>query len=248
MKKLKSSNIVARSPLTGRTLDFSRRKEAGHSVPVRRTHAERNAQTRQKIIVATAECIDQKGFHQASLQQVAKTAGVTVGAVQHHFASKFDLLEAVVENCFQQLTQTVRQLDFSDSLDVEGRIEMFVGACWDFCSSSYYQSGIQILLGMRGEGIGDYESWLNRTLGDLVGEGFSLWQQVFEDVELSDEECFDLLLFLFSSLSGIAMFHRISQQQDRLASDLRELKDLLLLKFNSVGLRKRSGNGHNGRS
>lgn len=242
MKKAPSSiptsiTPKARSPLTGKTIPSSRKSKAGKSL--RSTQAERLARTRARIISATVAYIDERGLNQTSLQQVAKSAGVTVGAVQHHFATKTELLTAVVADNFQQLPRQLRELTFSRS-SLEERIGMFVDACWNFCNSSYYQASLQILLDVRKQEQHpqaiqeNFEPWINQTLGHVAEEGFNLWQQMFHDLRFDEAEHFDMLLYIFSSLSGVALLSRISQHPARVESDLRELKKLLLLRFNAA--------------
>jgi len=242
MKKAPSSithvtTAKARSPLTGKAIPSSRKPKSGKSV--RSTQAERLARTRAKIIAATVTYIDERGLSQTSLQQVAKSAGVTVGAVQHHFASKTELLTAVVADNFQQLPRQLRELTFNGR-SLEERIGMFVDACWDFCNAPYYQASLQIMLDVRKQekhpqaAQENFEPWINQTLGHVVGEGFDVWQQMFHDLHFDEAEHFDMLLYIFSSLSGAALLSRISQHPARVESDLRELKKLLLLRFNAA--------------
>jgi AcrR family transcriptional regulator len=58
----------------------------------RRSHAERSHATRQDLIAAAIRVIAERGLAQASTFEIAKAAGVTPGAVQHHFAGKKDLI------------------------------------------------------------------------------------------------------------------------------------------------------------
>lgn len=59
---------------------------------VRRTHAERSQATQQDLIDATIRVIAERGLANASTFEIAKAAGVTPGALQHHFASKNELI------------------------------------------------------------------------------------------------------------------------------------------------------------
>lgn len=239
MKKAPSSistlnSAKARSPLTGKSIPSPQKTKPAKSL--RSTQAERLARTRAKIIAATVAHIDERGLSQTSLHQVAKSAGVTVGAVQHHFATKTELLTAVVADNFQQLPQQLRELQSSGS-SLEERISRFVDACWDFCNAAYYQASLQIMLEVRKEekhpqaAQENFEPWINETLGHVVEEGFEVWQQMFHDLPFNEAEHFDMLLYIFSSLSGSALLSRISQHPARVESDLRELKTLLLLRF-----------------
>jgi len=196
----------------------------------RRTQSERLAETRARILAATTAYIDEQGFHQTSLQRVAKAAGVTVGAVQHHFASKADLLAAVLEQGFQSLSFDLEQAQ-TEGASMEERISLFVELSWKHCNSPQYQSNLHILLGMRKEAAVNFERWLKESLGHLIKQGFSLWLRMFRDVKLSEAEHINIMLYCFSSLSGTALLARISQSPERVDSDLRELKKLLLLRF-----------------
>jgi len=115
-----------------------------------------------------------------------------------------------------------------------------VEACWEFCNAPYYQASLQIMLDVRKQELHpqaaqeNFEPWINQTLGHVAGEGFEVWQQMFHDLHFSEAEHFDMLLYIFSSLSGSALLSRISQHPARVESDLRELKKLLLLRFNAA--------------
>jgi AcrR family transcriptional regulator len=58
----------------------------------RNLHQEATRLTKKKILLASIECFSEKGFQKTSLREIAKKAGVTVGAVYHHFQDKKDLL------------------------------------------------------------------------------------------------------------------------------------------------------------
>ena len=53
----------------------------------RRSHAERTAETRQRVIDAVVESISEIGFQRTTAAEISRRAGVTWGAVQHHFGA-----------------------------------------------------------------------------------------------------------------------------------------------------------------
>ena len=55
---------------------------------------ERSAVTRSLLVDVAGELFSAEGFANTSLARVADGAGVTKGALYHHFADKLDLLEA----------------------------------------------------------------------------------------------------------------------------------------------------------
>ena len=67
--------------------------DAGH----RRTQAERRASTRSALLAAARELFAEKGFAGAGREEIVERAGVTRGAMYHHFDSKEALFQAVYE-------------------------------------------------------------------------------------------------------------------------------------------------------
>ena len=58
---------------------------------------QRKEETRAELIEAAAAVFVERGYHAASLQQVAKRAGFTTGAIYGHFPNKDQLFLAVFE-------------------------------------------------------------------------------------------------------------------------------------------------------
>lgn len=54
-------------------------------------------QRRQQIMDAFIVHVVEKGFHKASMAEMAKTAGLSVGQIYRYFAHKEDIIRAVVE-------------------------------------------------------------------------------------------------------------------------------------------------------
>lgn len=65
------------------------------------------ADTRERIIASAARVFARKGYHGASLDEVAADAGLTKGAVYWHFQSKADLFLALLDARFQRDTAEI---------------------------------------------------------------------------------------------------------------------------------------------
>ena len=67
--------------------------------------AEQVAQTRQALIEAARELFGERGYAATSVDDVARTARVTSGALYHHFATKTGLFEAVFEHVHGEMLE-----------------------------------------------------------------------------------------------------------------------------------------------
>lgn len=65
--------------------------------PKRSRREERKDETRAELIAAAARVFAHRGLHGASMQDIAKAAGWSTGAIYWHFKGKDDLLLAVFE-------------------------------------------------------------------------------------------------------------------------------------------------------
>jgi AcrR family transcriptional regulator len=221
---------------------MARARKKSSIKPAKRTQAERHAQTRRNIIDATVACIDSFGFPKTTMQKVARKAGCTVGAVQHHFPSKAELLAAVLEDGFRSMSFELEHVLFVGKSLVE-RVSQFVDHCWLHFEKPAFQANIHILLGMRAESPEALDEWMLGPLADITVQGRELWLKVFSDMDLSEDEHIELLYFVFSAMSGIATFGRITgpvNQAALNASNLGVLKELLHSRFLRVAKTSKS--------
>jgi AcrR family transcriptional regulator len=63
----------------------------------RRRNVDRKAATRSALLVAARALFVEKGYAETATPDVVTAAGVTRGALYHHFADKLALFEAVIE-------------------------------------------------------------------------------------------------------------------------------------------------------
>src|SRR5690242_4585748 len=72
------------------------------------TRPERKARTRADLIDAAKTVFLNRGFHAASLDEIAEEAGYTKGAVYSNFEGKDDLFLAVLEEHYGTRAETYR--------------------------------------------------------------------------------------------------------------------------------------------
>jgi AcrR family transcriptional regulator len=78
----------------------------------RLTNHERLALTRDRLLAAAATVFAQRGYHAASVEEVASEAGYSTGAVYHHFNGKEDLFLALFE---EHVAERIR--DYTETFD-----------------------------------------------------------------------------------------------------------------------------------
>ncbi len=71
---------------------------------------------RRQMIDATMECINEDGIARASMQRIARKAGVTSGLIVHYFDDKEGLLEAVYQDLFFRVREeTLKRLKSAET-------------------------------------------------------------------------------------------------------------------------------------
>jgi AcrR family transcriptional regulator len=75
----------------------------------RRTQAERRASTRAALLQATVDCLIELGYAGTTTSEVQQRAGLSRGALTHHFASKAELMLAAMDQLYDDISAVVRQ-------------------------------------------------------------------------------------------------------------------------------------------
>jgi AcrR family transcriptional regulator len=73
----------------------------------RRTQAERSATTRDALVDAGRSLFSVQAYNDVSTEAIVRTAGVTRGALYHHFADKVELFAAVFEAVEAEVTERI---------------------------------------------------------------------------------------------------------------------------------------------
>lgn len=166
----------------------------------RRSHAERSAATRARIIAAVVDVIATDGFSRLTAQQVAQRSGVTWGAVQHHFGGKDQLLLAVLEDSFERFAERLDRVTVAGTT-LAARAALFVDLAWEHFRSRHYRATFEILLNYLGReehaGAGNWRLEMSRAW-DRV------WSRIFADAKTPRRRSLMLQHFTVSTLSGLA--------------------------------------------
>jgi AcrR family transcriptional regulator len=71
---------------------------------------ERGESTRESLVESARQLFGESGFNSTSLDEIVKRAGVTKGALYHHFSDKEELFKAVAESVRRETTTKLQDL------------------------------------------------------------------------------------------------------------------------------------------
>jgi AcrR family transcriptional regulator len=95
------------------------------------TPERRRQQTREHLLAAAAEVFAARGFHGATLDEVAAVAGFTKGAVYSNFKNKEDLFLALFKANYDREMDAIRGALADPEVPPEARISEFVALIRD---------------------------------------------------------------------------------------------------------------------
>jgi AcrR family transcriptional regulator len=201
---------------------MSPRAELARRRPRRRTHAERTAETRAAIMGAVVESISELGFKRSTANEIARRAGVTWGAVQHHFGGKDGILDAVLEDSFTRFAERLSDIGAAGA-SLEARAALFVDRAWEHFGSAHFRSTFEILQHYAASRLDHV--WQ----GQMLEAWNRVWSQLFDDRPLSRARRIALQHYTISVLSGLASMLRFEAPSPSVrALELDLLKDTLV--------------------
>src|ERR1044071_7902866 len=100
----------------------------------RRTQAERAEATRGALITAARKLFTERGYDDVGTEEIVRAAGVTRGALYHHFGGKAGLLDAAYEQLEAESTERVARIVLGSELHsplqaMKAGIEAFLDEC-----------------------------------------------------------------------------------------------------------------------
>src|SRR3954471_17305711 len=83
---------------------------------VRRTQSQRTRSTREALIAAARRLFTERGYEDVGTEEIVRAAGVTRGALYHHFGDKASLLDAVYARIEAESTERVARVVLGSEL------------------------------------------------------------------------------------------------------------------------------------
>lgn len=103
--------------------------------PVPSSKAAQSEATRSALIATARSLFAERGYAGVGTEEIVRKAGVTRGALYHHFAGKKELFEAVYEDVERQLVENIAASAISSASDpleaLHAGAQAFLDACED---------------------------------------------------------------------------------------------------------------------
>lgn len=179
------------------------------SVPRRRTQAERTESTRRKILEAVVACIAEDGFRHSTASRIAARAGVTWGAVQHHYGGKDGILAAVLDDTFARFAAHFDDMPDAATTPLDVRARQFVARAWAHFGSAHFRSMFEILL-QAFRGTDERRATPGEQQLRMLDGVDRLWRRAFPDAPLPRARRVELESYTLAVLMGLALQRAIS--------------------------------------
>ncbi|MBP1162643.1 MULTISPECIES: TetR/AcrR family transcriptional regulator [Rhodococcus] len=110
---------------------------------MREPQQDRSRLTRQRLLEATIDCLADQGWAATTVGVVAKRAGVSRGAAQHHFPTREDLITAALEFMFDSRMEAAR-LEATGLPAGPGRTEAIVTRLVEYYTGTLFKAALQV--------------------------------------------------------------------------------------------------------
>jgi len=121
------------------------------SAPPARWQQRKSAQTRQRLVEAGVDCLVENGYAGLTTSAVAERCGVSRGTMHHHFATRLEIVAAVVEHVFYQRMRRYLA-DYFEALARSGEDQMVEVASevhWASVQTREYQAYLELAVAAR---------------------------------------------------------------------------------------------------
>jgi AcrR family transcriptional regulator len=170
--------------------------------------AEKSQMTRTAILEATVQCLVQLGYAQTTTEKIASQAGLSRGAMTHHFKSRAMVFNAVARHIIEKRAEEYERLIAGivvppGTLPSEKHMRQTMTVCHQYYASSTFVALHELLRGARTDkslkrALTALEKSLDQKISDAMLKRFPYLAQVEETREM-------LMDLIMSSMQGVAV-------------------------------------------
>lgn len=177
----------------------------------RRTQENRSREARERLLQATIEVLMQKGYSGLTTKEVAKCAGLSNGALMHHYATKAELVVAATAAVYDEAIERGQRVAKSAKA-IDSPIEGFITDCLSVYFDWPFIAALEVIMVARTD-----EELMKRILP--VMEHYrnttnELWLNVFKDAGMPLARARAILNLTLNLVRGMAV-NRMWQKDEK---------------------------------
>ncbi len=185
--------------------------------------AQKSAATRNLIVEAAIDCFVELGYARTTTTRIAEAAGLSRGAMLHHFPSKIDIVKAAVEQLHAKRLKAFRKAANRAPPAGKGRVHVGVQAYWLPVRHPMFVAFFELSVAARTDP--ELEAILKPAQAAFYQEWYTTATELFPEWQ-SDKAAFDLALdlsrYLIEGLAVSALTHEETERSQYLLEYLEE--------------------------
>jgi AcrR family transcriptional regulator len=191
----------------------------------RRTQAERAAETRETLIAVARPLFAADGFADVALETIVRAAGVTRGALYHHFADKTELFAAVFERVegevAAQMGEAIAAANQTDPVEI---MRLGAGFWLDACSDPE----IQRIVLVDAPGVLGWTRWTEIGNRYNIGMVRDLLTNAIETGRIPQQPVEATAMTLLGAMREVTMYVARAEDHDRARREAGAVMDRLI--------------------
>jgi AcrR family transcriptional regulator len=206
-------------------MNVNRKAGEGGSEAVRRTQAERSESTRDALIEAARPLFAERGYAGVGTEEIVRAAGLTRGALYHHFDGKRELFEAVYERIEVQLAERIAAGALAANANsplvaMRAGAEMFLRACTE--------PEAQRIVLLDGPSVLGWDRWREIAAEHGLGLIEASLAAAIDAGEIASQPVRPLAHVLMGALDEAAMLVARAEDPERMRAEVGRTLDSLL--------------------
>jgi AcrR family transcriptional regulator len=190
--------------------------------------AQKSASTRSLIVDAAIKCFVELGYARTTTTAIAERAGLSRGAMLHHFPSKIDIVRAAVDHLHAKRLKALRKSMMRPSGETD-RVRQGVEAYWAHVNHPMFVAFFELSVAARTDSelssiLKPAQEAFERDLNQTTLDVFPEWHGNLEAFELG----LDLSRYLLEGMAISFLTHKETERDKRvlqyLEEKLRELR------------------------
>ncbi|MGO4622371.1 TetR/AcrR family transcriptional regulator [Ensifer sp. 2YAB10] len=185
-----------------------------------RTQQERRDKTRAALLEGMMSALVELGYARTTTGEITRRAGLTSGALQHHFPSREDLVLALVDHQFEAVHAQLEM--FASDGNAVTDWKSFIEVLRDIYAGRSYMAIWEIVIGTRADAHLHTLLMQHRIQSQATLERY--WDAVFEARIPDSQRRSDLMHFTLSNLRGSIFYNVLAPD----AEFLKRQKEILI--------------------